>query len=244
MTVSTPPVLLLVEGPTDEAVVVTLLHRAGVNIENLRIVAVGGVDRFKDTLLALTPGDAAAVAILVDADGPSTGKTVAEAHSRSGLTVHAFVAVPNIEAWLSPDDATARHLADLVNRTDRIASATSGRSRTNVLEEIASALDVAQAAARAPSLRGFLLGMSNLLGVPTPDLVEGAGRSLPSDVLAGLLREVSPETIVWRTSGGNSFTSRELISEVERRTVLGREYASDLLRVARDLIVRKAGRSA
>lgn len=54
-----------------------------------------------------------------------------------------------------------------------------------------------------------------------------------------LLRELPSHTIVWRTTG-KSFTAEELIKEIELGTETGLQYASDLLRIARDFLSRKA----
>ncbi len=64
--------------------------------------------------------------------------------------------------------------------------------------------------------------------------------TLSRDTIATLLRELPPEHVAWRTEAQTSFTSRELAAEVEGGSDLGRQYGSDLLRVCRDLLARKA----
>jgi hypothetical protein len=80
--------------------------------------------------------------------------------------------------------------------------------------------------------------------VPTPFLLDGMARSLSRDVLAGLIREVSPaETVIWRTSSGADYTADELERHIENGDEIGRQYASDLLRVSRDILRRTANRT-
>ena len=65
-------------------------------------------------------------------------------------------------------------------------------------------------------------------------------RSLHRDVLSGLLGEVSADTVMWRSVSGDTYTASELREQIEQGTDLGRQYAADLLRVARDLLKRSA----
>lgn len=71
------------------------------------------------------------------------------------------------------------------------------------------------------------------------------GRTIGRDALATLLSEVMPaHEIIWTTASGDSYTAEELRRQIESGTAIGAEYASDLLRVARDLLKRKAQRGA
>lgn len=42
--------------------------------------------------------------------------------------------------------------------------------------------------------------------------------------------------MIWKTAQGESFTAKELRKEVEHGTEIGQQYASDVLRVARDFL--------
>jgi hypothetical protein len=105
--------------------------------------------------------------------------------------------------------------------------------------------DIGRAAARSPSLRHFLQGVAGLLGEGQLDLLAETARSLDRDILTNLLGEVTRgDAIVWRTMDGTAFTASRLRTEIEEGTDIGLQYASDLLRVARDMLERAAGRSA
>jgi len=70
-----------------------------------------------------------------------------------------------------------------------------------------------------------------------PDTEEVAIRS----AIASLLAEVIPsETIVWRC--GDTYTAAQLRQQVEDESPIGQQYASDLLRVSRDFLLRMANR--
>jgi len=47
---------------------------------------------------------------------------------------------------------------------------------------------------------------------------------------------------VWRTASGGTYTAADLRKEIEAGTPDGRQYASDLLRISRDFLRRKASR--
>jgi hypothetical protein len=104
-------------------------------------------------------------------------------------------------------------------------------------------MNVTRACARAPSLRHFLTGLGTLLDSPQIPVTvsESVPRNLSREVFAGLIREVMPATTtVWRTSEGYSFTAKQLLEEIENGSEIGRQYAADLLRVARDFLKRQA----
>jgi hypothetical protein len=105
-------------------------------------------------------------------------------------------------------------------------------------------MNVERASARSPSLRTFLIGLGDLLGVPMRVASESVGRSLSRNVLSSLLAEVLPsDTVVWRTTDGGVYTAGDLRHHMEQGDEIGQQYASDLLRVSRDFLRRAAGRS-
>ncbi len=69
-------------------------------------------------------------------------------------------------------------------------------------------------------------------------------RTISRDIVAGLIRDsASPDAVL--AFYGRAWTHEEMAVEVENGTDLGREYASDILKVSRDILrsrARKAGR--
>ncbi len=250
-------VILVVEGPTDERIVEGVLAAAQFPVDRVNIVvglAKYGAARIAEEFADAAPGQCA---VLVDLDELSVPDAQARAREQLGNPpFDVFCAVPTIEAWLFADDDVAQAYASPDEDVQRIVR------RLPLPEEIPDPKQLAQyvfgpsskwgfirqveigrAAARSPSLRIFLEGMSRLLGVPTSPLMEGVARNFSRDIIAGLVREIPSKTVVWRTSSGDEYTADKLRRLVEEGDEVGRQYASDLLRISRDFLLRKANRS-
>jgi hypothetical protein len=61
------------------------------------------------------------------------------------------------------------------------------------------------------------------------------------DALIDMLLDVEEDRVVWRTIS-RAFTREELVREIRDGSDIGNQYCSELLRVSRDMIVRKAAR--
>lgn len=249
-------IYLVVEGEQDRQIVFSVLEAAGYPLERLQIVVAAGKYAAREVadIADRAPGRCA---VLVDLDEPS----VPDARSRARLQLgnpqaEVFCAVPAIEAWLFADEGAVVANA----RTDEDVQRIIGRLplpeeipdpkqlarqvfRPTLRWDFLRTIDIGRAAARSPSLRSFLEGMGRLLGAPAEPLLERVGRHLTRDIVAGLIREVSPaDTTVWRTANGDAYTAAELQRLIEEGDPIGRQYASDLLRISRDLLRRTANR--
>ncbi len=60
----------------------------------------------------------------------------------------------------------------------------------------------------------------------------------PRTVFLSLLKEIKPETVVWRTMSGN-FTAQQMIQEIELGSDDAKQYMSDFFRLVRDLLGRR-----
>jgi hypothetical protein len=250
-------IVLIVEGLSDQPIVSGILSAAGFPAGRVRLIAGRGkigVMRIAERLAQERPDRCA---VLVDLDERSVPDARARAREQLGdPPVEIFCAVPEIEAWLFADDCAVLKNASPGEEVQRIVK------RLPLPEEIPNPrqlahqvfgpvaswqfvgqIDIGRAAARSPSLRSFLEGMGRLTGVATPFLLDGMVRSLGRDVLAGLIREVSPaDAVLWRTAGGDEYTADELERHIEAGDEIGRQYGSDLLRVSRDFLRRTANR--
>jgi hypothetical protein len=249
-----PELVLYVEGAFDAAVVPALLERAGYPVDRLLIAQAGGVQAMKKLLASPSPEiDGARVAALMDADQINVPDAVEHATIRLGKPcVPVFSAVPTVEAWLLADpEAVGKALK--LKHEDGLPDFLFGeqdephtlRTRRNVRMAllVIEHMDVAVASARSPSLRAFLKGIGELLGADTSYLDRAQSRGLARETLSSLLAEVTSEdTVIYRSMDGSRITSREMMRHVDSGTDLGREFASDLLRISRDFLARQAQR--
>lgn len=250
--------VLIVEGFNDQTIVQGILKAAGFPIEKIHLIPGGGKVRAARIAEGFAEVRPDRCAVLIDLDERSVPDARARAREQLfDAPVEIFCAVPAIEAWLFADERAVRENASPDEEVQRIVR------RLPLPEEIpdprqlahfifgpvsswqfVERIDIGRAAARSPSLRSFLEGMGRLIGAPTPFLLDGMARSLSRDVLAGLIREVSPaDSVIWRTAGGDDYTADELERHIEAGDEIGRQYVSDLLRVSRDFLRRTADRT-
>jgi hypothetical protein len=199
------------------------------------------------------------VAALVDADERNVPD--ARAHARRELgdpDAEVFCAVPTIEAWLFADaeallaTVAGDHAKEFVARlplpeeipfpkqvVDQLFK--SFRDSLRVIEQ----MDVAKACARSPSLHVFLGGLAELLGERFEVVEDVHVRSMPRDVFSNLVAEVMPGSmVIYKAVDGTAFTAEEMIRHIREGTTVGRQYSSDLLRISRDFLARRAEREA
>ena len=77
-----------------------------------------------------------------------------------------------------------------------------------------------------------------------PEIREAYSRNLNRDIIANLMAEVSqPDTPVFRAADGATYTAEQMIRHIREGSPIGQQYASDLLRVSRDMLARQAKRA-
>jgi hypothetical protein len=249
--------VLLVEGRYDQMVVGWVLEAAGLPRDRVDVLVGNGKMGVRQALESLPEGATERVAVLIDLDERSVPD--AQARAREQLAdppVRVFCAVPTIEAWLFADDRLAEEqcvgdeealailrripMPEEIPTPKELASTIFGLPKHR---QWLRGMSVERAAARSPSLRAFLVGIGEMLGVAVPAASDSVGRSLSRNVLSGLLAEVLPsDTVVWRTTDGDSYTAGDLRHHIEQGDEIGQQYASDLLRVSRDFLRRAAAR--
>jgi hypothetical protein len=250
-------IFLVVEGENDGRIVRPLLEAAGFPLDRVRFSIVSGRYAATRELRELAKLALGRCAILVNLDERSVADARARAREElENPQAEVFCAIPAVEAWLFADPETV--LANVLPQEDvrRIVG------RLPLPEEIPDPkqlamrvfgpvprwdflrrIDLGMAMGRSPSLRVFLEGMGRLLQRSLEPLQQEFARTLSRDVIASLLREISPaDSVVFRTLDGRVFTADELRRRIEEGDELGREYASDLFRISRDLLRRQAVR--
>lgn len=258
MTESTEAIRLVVETDVDKQLVTDIFRAARFDLARIEIYVARGKMAAAPLVEALAQSHAHC-AVLVDLDEASVPDATAHARQQLGLTdsaVRIFCAVPEAEAWLFADDdfLRARDDLDLESRgilrrlplPEEIPDP-KGLARTLLgppkYWDFVRDIDITRACARSPSLRAFIEGISEWLSVDPPEMIERVGRTFERDVLASLISEVSPsDAIIWRTLDGTTYTAQQVKDAVEEGSEIGRQYASDLLRISRDLLRRQANR--
>lgn len=250
---------LLVEGQHDAEFLRRLLPRAGFDLERIRIDVVGGKEAVRRVLHTSARVPGATLAALVDADERNVPD--ARAHARRALgepDAEVFCAVPTIEAWLFADanallDTVAEPRArELVARLPLPEEIPFPKQVVNQIFKgfgdslrVIERMDVAKACARSPSLHVFLSGLAELLGERREAVEDVHVRSMPRDVFSNLVAEVMPaDVVIYKAVDGTVFTAEEMIRHIREGTAVGRQYSSDLLRISRDFLARRAVREA
>lgn len=250
-------IFLVVEGEHDRRIVSRLLEAAGYPLDRVQLVVAGGKQAVAGEVAELADQAPGRCAVLVDLDERSVADARTLAREELGNPeAEVFCAVPEVEAWLFADEQAV--LANALPREDvrrivrrlplpeeipeprQLAQRVFGPAQEwSFLRQI----DIGRAMARSPSLRVFLEGVGRLLNEPLEPLQQQFARNLSRDIVAGLLREISPaDAVVFRTLDGREHTADDLRRRIEEGDDLGREFASDLFRIARDLLRRQANR--
>ena len=247
-------ILLLTEGETDIKIVRAILEAAKFPIAQIEFEAANGwQNAFKIAKTKTHNFDK--VIVLVDADEPTIPD--AKLHWQKRLLnqdVEVVFAIPEIESWIFADE-------DLL-RKKRNGHASKTLDRLPLPEEIPhpkqlasywfknnsdwsflAGMNIEKAVAKTPSLRDFLIKMGEALEIDTEHLQKIVTTNLNRKVFANLLKEVaSSDTIMYRTMDGHQYTAQQMWESIEAGQELGTQYASDLLRIARDFLKRQATR--
>jgi hypothetical protein len=248
-------VTLFVEGNSDVNIVSNLLIAAGLPLDRVDIQIGAGKANIVRLLETQALPDNAAV--LLDADELFVADARrAQQAEWEGMNVHLFFAVPMIEAWIFADDELAltqiRHEArdqapkrlpfpDEIPFPKDLALRFFGNAYARLRVDFLQEADIGTAVSRSPSLRDFLLGMSDLLGVSKEKIEHAVNQHLDLKIIENLLREVlDSQTVVYKTLDGRNITAAEMRKNISEAGETGKMYAADLLRVSRDFLRRKA----
>jgi len=255
---------ILVEGEYDAAWVEVLVASA-FDRTDLRVSAraCGGKQSVLRTLrsyIGESPSflpDQHLIVALVDADTPSLAdaRNAVESDLNSkSLSDKVFFAVPSIESWLFADKEIAKHflrtdtaVLERIQFSDEIPFPKVFAKRVLRGRLVATGLAIMQrmnlgtAVSRSSSLRAFLSGLAQLLGEERFGDIPDAEKLLGRRLLSVLVRETNPSSrVIYKTMSGDRVTAETLANEITRGTPLARQYAADLLRVARELLAQDA----
>ena len=250
-------VRLLVEGSADAAISEYVLRAAGLPTEEIEIHSCGGKSGVARELELLSQAGVLSAA-LIDADELSVPDSVVAAKLQLGVNAaHVFAAVPTIEAWLFADIETAKRnvrsvgaleilgrapLPELIPYPKYLAHQVFKKGHAREVYRFMEGVDVVRGASRCPSLAAFLNGMAAIVDYPLQLSGLALQQSVSRDAIASVVRELPGGLNAWRTVDGRVITAGTLAVEITEGSELGKQYATELLRVARDILVRKARR--
>lgn len=246
---------IYVEGEVDKIIISFLLKNLGVN-DDVEILSCNGKKEVARQISGLRNSEELRHIALIDSDILSVPDSAAEAQKQLGdASIPVFCAVPEIESWLFADDLSINRLFDKTKREDFVARlplpemivyprllARNIFPRIGPLQAYAFLQDinVNRAASRSPSLRTFLSGVLEAFDRPSLVHADAMESSLSRDVLSTLMRELPADTVVWKTVDGDAHTAKQLAKAIGEGEIVGRQFVTELLRIARDMIVRKA----
>jgi hypothetical protein len=248
---------LIIVGTKDQLQIVTwILEAAQYPLDKIGVIAIAK-KQIKTFLRGLSPHMAPSCAVLVNQEAKSVPDAISKAEKQwEKSEFKVFCAIPAVEAWLFADDITALGHTQTQWGKDALQTlplpediktpksyAEIAFGKTIKSWEFVKTINVERAKGRSPSLRHFLNGIDEMLGMTNTSALESVSRNISREVFAGLMREIIPaDTVMWRTATGDSFTAAELCKHIQDGTDIGQQYSSDVLRVARDFLKRKANR--
>lgn len=113
----------------------------------------------------------------------------------------------------------------------------------HIVEHLLEKMDLLIAGARSPSLKYFIQTARTMSGLPEIpfDQSSNPASQISKEILRNLISEVYPsDKALFRSASGAVITAEQMMQEITDGSELGREYSSDILRVARDLLSRQA----
>ncbi len=253
-------ILLITEGTSDINILKPILEAARFPLERIKFVASQGG---QPTILKMAKAmngafdEYSSIVVLLDSDSktiPDAQLKLKEKFSEKGIDV--FFAIPEIESWVFAD-------IHLLQKQNIHEAANDKLLRLPLPEEIPyprqlvhyifgnnkidwqflSQMDIAKATARTPSLTVFLKRLGELLDIDMQLVHNSIAQNLDRRIFANLIKEVAEsETILYKTLDGTQFTAEQILENVEEGTEIGKQYTSDILRVARDFLKRQANR--
>lgn len=250
--------IVLVEGDTDKIIIENIFIAAHLPLELINIQVMDGKKNIRNYLMHACLEELQNVIVLVDSDKPNVPDSIDEARIQLGIEnagIKVYCAVPTIESWIFADD---KLVAEAAQRRKKKLSAVLNRmplpeeipypkhvsynlfGKQKESYDFLRKMDIQIAAARTPSLKNFLEGIERKLLINL-NIEDSYARTLSRDILANLVREVSPgDSIIYRTMDGDNYTAENMVQNIEEGSEIGRQYASDLLRIARDMLKRAA----
>ena len=247
---------IFVEGKIDKEIVSALVRRVAPDSE-FDVVVVGKSLRNKQADLSFLEHryELDGPALVVYDQEYGTVADHPEMNDQDGAIIWC-PAIPMAEAWLFADESALIEAVpdlrkDIVDRLPAPENIPYPKAlkhnllrNRNVVPRIIGAMNLEKAAARSASLAYFLSTIQKRVGkTVTYDSVNAGSRQIDKEIIKSLINEIYPsKQKIFISSDGYSYTATDMLREVTVGSVVGREYATAILRVARDFLKRQAER--
>ncbi len=254
-------ILIFVQGQDDKLILTAIAKAAQLPIDSrINIQVAGGKNRVKQLAqAAISQAENTITVLFVDADEQFINDANNKYKERALLQgcSEVLFAIPEIESWLFADDILvasyinsdhqkrlkALPLPDSIPYPKAIANYIFPKNLRNgawfkFLEE----MDIVRAAARSPSLKHFLIRIAELLEFPLPQLEQAKPEAANIDlkIVGNLLKSIANKDTIMLKTLDHEYTAADIENSITNGTDLAREYASDLFRVARNLLKHQA----
>jgi len=247
--------LIYVEGEVDKVIVENLLIAAKLN-SKVEILVCGGKQNVLESASEQRNKNDHILIALVDADRGNVADSRKFAEEQFAVSdVQVFCAVPTIEAWLFADREAAQKssvsdsgarilerlpLPELIPYPKQLARNVFSRKSASEAYLFLRNVNILHAIARSPSLRVFIEGVAEAKGIEGDLAVSALEQSIGRDAFSMLLSEVPSDQVAWKMLDGTQLTAGNLSREIREGTDRGKQYVTEVLRIARDLVARKA----
>lgn len=246
---------LIVEGDSDKIIVESILAAAKMD-KQVSVLAGKGKEAAEKLAQKMFDEGHTNLGLLIDLDivNLPDAKHYIEDKTLINKDIEVFFATPEIEAWLFADidlaleHAKSKNAEIILKRMSLPDEVPHPKESAKFLFQnykeayFLKKIDISKATFRSPSLHDFLTRLSIILDIQLEEVQEPISQNIDRKIFINLLNETLPSNKVVFKSSSGVYTTEEMITNIKNETELGKEYTSDLLRIARDLLTRQANR--
>lgn len=256
---------ILIKGFNDKEIIKNILLAAGISEDRVNYSVFDHIGQMDSILDNLQESELENSIILTDSENfDKKGSKLNFLQKKGPKNIFIFCAVPNIESWVFADDKLLQSEIsesknskgiDFLKRSSffpfpeeivypkYVVNNLFNKRKEDERYSFLKYMDISRACARTPSLKNFITYLYKLLNLDNSQLEMSFSRNMDREIFVNLVKEVVPNnTILFRTLEGEEYTAQQIEEEIKNGTDLGRQYTSDILRVARDLLKRRAER--
>lgn len=246
------PLTILIEGKTDEIILRNIFEAAQFPLDKIEFIQCHGKNNIIEVAKELNNTDIRNVIALIDSDEINIPDCEDYIRRIIGIgNVQVYCAIPSIEAWVFGDDQLIEKDIAKKGIIKRLPLPEelpypkyllnnilkNKHNNYNFLKE----MNISRACARTPALKCFLQAIADKMDIQMQEIEESYSRNMDRNIMINLIKEISNHnTIIYRTLDGERYTAEEMEKEIRNGSTIGKQYSSDVLRIARDILKRQA----